>query len=54
MNIEGRNDVPLEVSSTSMNQDSYEEDRIEVRNGSCEANDSSPCEAHSPVGDVVL
>lgn len=46
--------LPLEVTSTPVDQDSDEEDAIEVRDGSSGTNDSAPEEAHNPVGDVIL
>ena len=47
-------DIPLEVASTSVNENGDEEDAIEVRDRSSGADDSTPEEAHNPIGDVVL
>jgi len=46
--------LPLEVTSTSVDEDGDEEYAIEVRDRSGSADDSTPEEAHSPVGNVVL
>ena len=48
------NGPPLEVTPTPVDEDSDEEDAVEVRYGSGGADDSTPEEAHRPVGDVVL
>lgn len=37
-----------------MDKNGDEEDAVEVRDGSSGTDDSTPEEAHSPVGDVVL
>lgn len=37
-----------------MDEDGDEEHRIEVWNRSGEAHDSSPCEAHRPISNVIL
>jgi hypothetical protein len=46
--------LPLEVTSTPVDEDSDKEDAVEIRNRGGGADDSTPEEAHSPVGDVVL
>lgn len=46
--------LPLKVTSTPVDEDSDEEDAIEIRDRSSGANNSAPEEAHGPVGDVVL
>ena len=45
---------PLKVTSTPVDEDGDEEDAVEVRDRSGSANDGTPKEAHSPIGDVVL
>jgi len=44
----------LEVASTVMDEHGDEEDGVEVGNDCRASDDSTPAEAHGPVGDVVL
>ena len=45
--------LPLKVSCTPVKQDDDEEHGVEVRDDSGRANDSTPCQTHRPVGDIV-
>ena len=45
---------PLKVASTPVDEDGDEEDAVKVRDRSSGADDSTPEEAHGPIGDVVL
>jgi len=45
--------APLKVTSAPVDKNGDEEDAIEVRDRSGGADDSTPEEAHSPVGNVV-
>lgn len=49
-----REDVPLEVASATVNEDSNEEDGVEVRDGGAQALAETPRETHGPIRDVVL
>jgi hypothetical protein len=46
--------APFKVTSTAVNENGYEEDRVEVRDGGGEANDGAPEEGHNPISGVVL
>lgn len=45
---------PFEIASTSVDQNDNEKDRVEVGNDGCCANNSTPHQTHSPVGDIIL
>ena len=47
-------DVPFKVTSTSVNENGDEEDRIEIGNRCGKTDDGTPCEAHDPVRNVIL
>ena len=46
--------APLEITGRAVNEHRDEEDTVEVRDGCGRADDQAPCEAHDPVGHVVL
>lgn len=52
--IREEDDEPFKVASTPMNENSDEEQGVEIWDGSGEAHDSAPSETHSPVGNIIL
>lgn len=48
------NRAAFKVTTTAMNENCDEEDRIVIRDDCCPTNDHTPTEGHDPVGDVVL
>jgi hypothetical protein len=53
MEVYGRH-KPFEISSTAVDQNDNEKDRVEVGDDRCCTNNSAPHQTHGPVGDIIL